>query len=499
MPSLLPVLPFLLGLLGAAGSLIVGRRPGLLRIWSILPQLAILGVSIAILVQTEAGTILVHRAGGWQPPVGIVYVADLFSALFGAIVAFLSTAALFYALLGEEPKARHRVIALHYLLQAGMFGAVFTGDLFNLYVCVELLGIASYSLVAYRGRGSHVEAALKYATLSLVASMLMLMGVGSIYAQTGTLTFASLYAASLHLSAPPLYLFSTSLILVSLALKTALFPFHFWLPDAHSIAPTGVSIVLSGAVVKVGAYSLLRVLWIQGGWLGAEFRPVLLLLSGITAVGAAWVAFAQKEFKRFLAYSTASQMGYVVAGGSLGTVAGLRGAVVYAIIHSVTKGALFASAGIAGEIFGSRRWDRMSGLAAQAPLLSAVTFVSFLSLSGIPPLAGFTGKLAIFAALASESAHLVLGALVIASLTILAASARIWLRIAGGEIRKEVKPPSRSKLVLASAMALLVIVLGLGAGPIVAASDAAAAQLLERESYRRAVLGAGAASGGERK
>lgn len=488
MPSLLPILPFLLGLVGAAGAMIVGRRTRLLRIWALLPQLALLATSLAILTQTEAGKVLVHRAGGWAPPVGIVYVADRFSALFGAIVAFLSTAALAYGLVEEEPKALHRVVALYYVIQTGMFGAVFTGDLFNLYVCFELLGIASYGLVAYRGTARHVEAALKYATLSLLASMLMLMGVGSVYAQTGTLTIASLHEASLALTVPPLYLFSTSLILVALALKAALFPLHFWLPDAHSMAPTGVSVVLSGAVVKVGAYGLLRVLFSQASWLGAEFRPVLLTLAAFTALGAAWVAFAQTDFKRFLAYSTASQMGYVLAGGSLGTVAGLRGAVVYSIIHAFTKGALFVTAGIASAVFGSRRWDRMSGLAAKSPLLSAVAFVSLFSLAGIPPLAGFTGKLAVFYALASEGAHLSLAALVIASLTILAASGRIWLRISGGEVPPEASPARRPKLALVVALGLAVIALGVGAGPVLRASDAAAVQLLQGEDYRQAVL-----------
>lgn len=488
MPSLLPILPFLLGLLGAAGALIAGRRTRLLQTWAIAPQLAILATAFAILARTEAGEILVHRAGGWAPPVGIVYVADRFSALFAAIVAVLSAAALAYALLEDEPKAQHRVVSLHFLLQAGMFGAVFTGDLFNLYVCIELLGIASYSLVAYRGSGRHVEAALKYATLSLIASMLMLMGVGSIYAQTGTLTLASLHQASLQLAAPPLYLFSTALVLVSLALKAAIFPLHFWLPDAHSIAPTGVSVVLSGAVVKVGAYSLLRVLFSQGIWLHAEFRTSLLAVAAITAVGAAWVAFGQQELKRFLAYSTASQMGYVVASGALGTVAGLRGAVVYSLIHAITKGTLFVTAGIADGVFGSRRWDRMSGLAARSPLLSVVAFVAFFSLAGIPPLAGFTGKLAVFFALAAEEAYVALGALVIASLTILAASGRIWIHVAGGALREGIEAPPRAKLLLATALGLLVVGLGLGMGWVVDAGDAAAMQLLEGQAYRDAVL-----------
>lgn len=490
MPSTLPILPFLLALLGAAAALIAGRRPRSLEVVALLAQLGLLGASFAIAGRTDTGAILVHRAGGWAPPVGIVYVADRFSAFFGVIVAVLSTAALGYALLDEETKNRHRVVALFFVLQAGMFGAVFTGDLFNLYVCFELLGIASYGLVAYRGTARHVEAALKYATVSLVASMLMLMGVGSIYAQTGTLTLASLYQASFTLAAPPLYLFSTSLILVSLALKAAIFPLHFWLPDAHSIAPTGVSVVLSGAVVKVGAYSLLRVLFSQGSWLGAEFRPALLLLAAATAVGAAWVAFAQKELKRFLAYSTASQMGYVLAGGALGSVAGLRGAVVYSMIHSITKGTLFLTAGVAAGVFGTRRWDRMGGLATRAPLLSAVAFVSFFSLAGIPPLAGFAGKLAVFSALATEGAYVALGALIVASLTILAAAGRIWLHLTGGAPTEGASAPPRGKLGLAVLMALLVLALGLGAGPLVATGDAAASQLIEGASYREAVLGA---------
>lgn len=495
MPSVLPILPFVLGLVGAGGALVAGRRIVALRIWGPLPQLALVAVLAAILVRTFSGEVLVHRAGGWAPPLGIVYAADRFSALFGALVVVLGSAALAYALLEDEPRGHHRVIALHFLLQAGMHGAVFTGDLFNLYVCFELLGIASYGLVAYRGTGRHAEAALKYATLSLIASVLMLMGVGSIYAQTGTLTLAALHEASLDPAAPPLYLFATVLVLVALALKAALFPLHFWLPDAHSIAPTGVSVLLSGAVVKVGAYGLFRVLLSQGLWLHGELRGVLLAVGALTALGAAWVAFAQKELKRFLAYSTASQMGYVVASGALGTLAGVRGVVVYALVHAVTKGTLFLTAGIADRVFGTRRWDRMGGLAARAPLLSMVAFVALFSLAGLPPFAGFTGKLAVFSALAQERAYVALAALVLASLTILAAAGRIWLRIAGGAPRDDLAAPSRGKLAVAFALALLVVALGLGVSWVIEAGDAAAAQLLEGESYRTAVLGTTASEG----
>lgn len=488
MPSLLPIFPFLIGLTGAAGALLWRHHEGGLRFWVVLIQLALLGVGATILVQTSAGAILVHKVGGWAPPVGIAYVADRFSALFGAIVAFVASAALVYALLDEEPKTRHRAVCLFFMLEAGMFGVIFSGDIFHLYVCYELFGVASYGLVAYRGEAAHVEAALKYASLSLLASILMLIGIGAIYAQTGTLTFASLHQASLGLASPPLYVFSVVLVLVALCLKASLFPLHTWLPDAHSVAPTAVSILLSGAVVKVGAYAVFRILYSHADWLTGRIGAVLLPLAAITAVVAAGAAFVQTEFKRFLAYSTASQMGYVLAAGALGTSAGLRGAVVYAIIHASTKATLFGAAGVADNVFGSLKQGRMSGLSAHSPLLSIALFVALFSLAGIPPLAGFTGKLAVFAALAKAHSLFALGALVIASFTILTAAGRIWLRVSGGETPKDAARPPRAKLLLVSAMALFVVALGLGLGPLIEGGDAAASQLIEGSAYREAVL-----------
>jgi len=489
MSSPLPILPLLLGFGGATSVLALGRHPWRLRLVVALFQLALVAAILLILQRTQEGTILVHRTGGWRPPLGIAFVADRFSALFGATVAAISTAGVAYALADAEAKQRHRIMALFFMLQAGMFGALFTGDLFNLYVFVELFGVASYGLVAYRGEPPHVEAALKYATLSLLTSVLMLMGIAAVYAQTGTLTLAALHEASIRIASPSLYLFSLTLVLTALALKSALFPLHFWLPDAHSIAPTAVSIVLSGAVVKVGGYGVLRVLFSHDPWVGEQASRILLPLAATTAVGAAWMAYAQEDLKRFLAYSTASQMGYVIAGGALGSIAGLASAVVHSTAHAATKASLFAVAGAAEEACGERRWDRMGGLAARAPLLAIAALLAFLSLAGIPPLAGFSGKFAVFSVLADREAWLTLVALVVASVTILVAAGRIWLGMAGGPGGDLARPPSRPKLVLAATTALLVVLLGLGTGPLLKAGRAAAVQLLDGHDYRQAVLG----------
>ena len=489
MPSILPILPLLLGFGGATLVLVLGRHPVRLRLLVGLLQLAILAAVLLVLLRTLDGTVLVQRAGGWRPPLGIAFVADRLSALFGATIAAIATAGVAYALADAEAARRHRIMALFFMLQAGMFGAVFTGDLFNLYVFVELFGVSSYGLVAYRGEAPQVEAALKYATLSLLASVLMLMGIASVYAQTGTLTLAALHEASVRLASPPLYLFSLALVLSPLSLKAALFPLHFWLPDAHSMAPTAVSIVLSGAVVKVGGYGVLRVLFSHDPWVGEQVGRVLLPLAATTAVGAACMAYAQGDLKRFLAYSTASQMGYVLAGGALGTAAGLGSAVVYSTVHAATKASLFAVAGAAEELSGERRWDRMGGLAALSPPLAASALVALLSLAGIPPLAGFAGKFAVFSALAARGAWLSLFALVAAALINLVAVGRIWLGMAGGPPGDLAGSPSRPKLVLAATTAILVVLLGLGTGPLFEAGRAAAVQLLDGRAYRQAVLG----------
>lgn len=490
--------------LGAAALTLLTRQRVNLALWAAWIGQTALVVCGTLLWLRSGDDVLVTIVGGWLPPAGIPFVGDRLSAFLVIGTLWIFVCGLLYACLDSEPLSRSRVLGLTHLLQAGIHGALLTGDLFNFYVFFELMGLASYGLVAYRGDPSHLEAGFKYAVMSLTGSMLMLIGIGGIYAHTGVLNLAGLWEASHAVESAPLYLLSISLVLVALGLKAALMPLHFWLPDAHSIAPTPISILLSGAVVNVGAYGIMRLLSANAPWVWGSVTPWLLTFASATAILAALIAAAQRDFKRLLAYSTASQMGYALAAGALGTVYGVGAALLYLVIHAVMKAALFACAGLAIDVTSTRRWDQMGGLIDRSPLFAAATLVSALSLAGIPPLAGFVGKVAVFGSLLDAGAWLPVAALLVASLAILAAMARVWLTAFGGEaaatiesaqaIEAEGMPKAplaidAKKLGLVVVMAAAVVAVGIAAGPLSRVTDDAARDFLDGTSYRSAVLG----------
>ncbi|MCK6530832.1 complex I subunit 5 family protein [Myxococcota bacterium] len=413
-----------------------------------------------------------------------------------AVTAVVFAAALAWSLVEPDPGDRGRTLALTFLLQVGVSGAVVTADLFDFYVYFELMGVASYALVAGAGRREQVEASLKYAVLSLLSSALLVMGVGAVYAQTGVLSLAALGTAGAEVVSPPLYLFSVCMVLTGLALKAALVPLHFWLPDAHSVAPTAVSVLLSGVVVKVGAYGMLRVLAANPGWVGEAVRPTLLVLAASTAALAALVAVAQRDLKRLLAWSTASQMGYLVAAAALGTAGGLAAALLQLVAHALTKSTLFVMAGTAIRATGEREWARMGGLQGSSPLLPAAGLVAALSLAGLPPLAGFASKLAIFRAMVEARAWWTLTSLMLASALVVWLMARVWMGLFGGggsaEGREGRRVPLRAgELAVAAVLAALVVVVGVAAEPVAHLARTAARGLVDGAAWRDAVLAPG--------
>lgn len=488
--DLSPLVPILVSFSAALVCLGLEKHRTVLVIASSLAHVVLLVSAFVLLRLTLDGEVLVHAFSGWAAPVGIVFAVDAFSAVFLAISVVVFAAAATYFFL-DDGAFGPRALALMFLLETGVAGALCTGDLFNFYVFFELLSITSFALVAYQSGGLQLEATLKFAVLSLLVSALLIAGVAALYAQTGRLTLAALHDTSAVVTSPPLYLFAVGLVITAMALKAAIVPLHFWLPDAHSMAPTAVSVVLSGVVVKVGAYGIFRLLASSSPWVGEEVRPVLLVAGAFTAVFAALLAVGQRDLKRLLAYSTASQMGYIVAAGSLGTTTGVAAALVFVVAHSLHKGTLFVIAGTLIATTGERCWERMSGMLRTSPWLAAATLVAAFSLAGLPPFAGFAGKLAVFTALVDTRSWWTMAALLIASVLLVYLMARVWLGIFGGTPPEETLPRNDvapAKVALSCVLAVLVVAVGVGANPVVHAAGIAAAQLGDGNAYRDAVL-----------
>jgi len=354
---------------------------------------------IALLLVRELLTVGPFEAAlaGWTAPYGIALRFDRFAA-WTLPVCLLVTLVLVFArpyLVGTV--ARERWPALHALLLlnlAGLLGFSVTGDLFNLFVAMEVVSISSYALVAVAGRGVAAWAALKYLFLGAVSSLLVLLGVGLLFALTGSLDLVDV-AARLHAQgATPAATTALASLSVAFLVKAALFPLHVWLPDAHAIAPSPVSAVLSGLVVKIGIVGLLRVseLAAAAGIGVVGVQQLLALLGAIAIVMGAFLAIFQDDIKLMLAYSTISNIGYIVLGIGLGSPLALIGAFVHVFNHALIKVTLFLAAGAIIHQTGVRTLSDLRGVARRMPLSAAAMAIGAVSIVGLPPTAGFVCK-----------------------------------------------------------------------------------------------------------
>ncbi len=373
---------------------------------SLLAVTALLVLSVLSLID---GGESAYRMGGWGEqaiggvPIatGIVLVLDGLSRVFLLAVAVVSAAVVVYGVRYLEIyTARPSFHALLNLLIAGMNGVVLAGDLFNLFVFLEIAGIASYSLVAYGTEAEEVEAAFKYLILGSVASTAVLLGIGVLYAATGVLNMANLAVAVAAGAVPPhAHFFASALFLMGFGLKAAMMPFHAWLPDAHPSAPAPISAMLSGLLIKtLGIYAIIRIFYSVLG-VDARVQGLLLALGSISMLGGVLLALAQDDLKRLLAYHSVSQMGFVFVALGVNTWLGVAAAIFHALNHALFKSALFLSSGSLERLSGTRKLSEMGGLIRRAPATGLATIGAALSISGVPPFNGFWSKLLIIIAL----------------------------------------------------------------------------------------------------
>ncbi|MEE8198689.1 MAG: proton-conducting transporter membrane subunit [Thermoplasmata archaeon] len=494
--SLLVALLVALPIATAVLTLVLWRWPLLQQGVAVVSSTVLTLGSIALVFQVQATGIQIHVLSGWPPPFGIVLVADLLSASLAAVSASVFLAALVYSL-GYMPPGttRFSYLPLFFFLHTGVNGAFLTGDIFNLFVFFEIMLLSIYGLVLTSERDSLVsrkeklEATFKFLVLNLIGAAVMLLAIATLYGTTGTLNMAhlSILIADFRAMGATHLDLAAFLFIVVFGLKAAAAPFHFWLPDVHPSAPTPISALLSGILIKVGAYGLIRLttLLFPGVQVVSE---VILLMAIATLLLGAVLALGQLDLKRLLAYSSISQMGFLLLGVGLGTVQGLAAAVFFLINHALIKSMLFLGAGSIMHITRERSLDRMGGLARGAPFLAFTFLLGVMALSGLPPVNGFISKLLVFQALL-ESGRLVylLLALVGAFLGILYAF-RAWLRIFWGQGsgRSEASVGGRQFAPIA-ALAGLLLVFGLLAEPLVGLTTAIAVQIADPNVYIDAV------------
>lgn len=285
------------------------------------------------------------------------------------------------------------------LALVGMNGVVLCTDLFSIYVFVEIAAVSSFILIASAKNRAGFEGAFKYFVLSAAASIALLTGVALLLLVSGSTNFR--YVAAVIVAAPGqrYVLLAIALFIGGLFIKSGLIPFHGWVPDAYSSAPSAVSVLLAGIVTKVtGVYVLLRLVMDVIGFSPA-LRDIMMLVGALTLAVAALAALVQTNFKRMLAYSSISQVGYIILSFGIATPLGIAGAIFHLFNHAVFKSLLFVNAAAVEKKTGTCNMNEMGGLSQKMPMTGFASVVGLLSTAGVPPLAGFWSKLVIILAL----------------------------------------------------------------------------------------------------
>ena len=406
----LPLLQVVLPLL-AAPLCVLLRRPPLARILALAVSWVALGISISLLARVLDDGPISYMLGGWAAPYGIEYRLDHLSALVLVIVAAIGAVVLVstqHSLASEVPEDRHSLFySLYLLCLTGMLGVAITGDAFNLFVFLEITSLSSYALIALGKDRRALRSAFRYLVMGTVGATFILIGIGLIFMVTGTLNMADLADKLSWVPAENkrVVLVAFAFVAVGTGLKIGQFPLHSWLPDSYTFAPSSVAAFLSGTATKVSFYVFVRFLFSIFGIrllfydLGLRLDAMLLPVALVTIFLGALVAAFQTNVKRMLAYSTISQIGYMLLGVSLATypgspaaLMGLTGSIVHLFNHAVTKGGLFLVMGCLLYRIGSVDLDDLRGAGRRMPLTMFAFVLGGLSLIGTPLTVGFISK-----------------------------------------------------------------------------------------------------------
>ena len=434
-------------------------------------------ISVLVLAVASIGQSGVYEVGKWSIPLGINLVLDGLSSLLLLAVSVVSAAAMLFSVrYMEQYTAKAKYLSLFMLMVAGMNGVVLSGDLFNLFVFLEIASIASYALVGFGCGYEELEASFKYMVLGSIASIFILFGIALTYGNTGSLNMAytsqAIQALGLNIGLG----FALCLFIVGFGLKAALVPFHAWLPDAHPSAPAPISAMLSGVLIKaLGIYALSRVVFNVFG-ITVEIGWILIILGLLSMVAGAFLALGQWDLKRLMAYSSISQIGYVILGISLGGLIiakggnlawasmAILGGLFHLVNHAVYKSLLFLTSGSVEMSTGTREMKNMGGLAEKMPLTRAACTVASASIVGIPPFSGFWSKLILVVAAIQSGFYWIAAIIVFVSLCTLIMYLKVQRYVFLGELPENLQQVKESKNSMLAAMlflACLCVLMGL--------------------------------------
>lgn len=452
---------------------------------------AVLAMALSILRRVLADGTIIYSLGGWAAPFGIEYRIDPVNAWVLMIVASIGSVVMPYALASLEREMGPRRIPLIYaallLCLTGQLGIASTGDVFNLFVFLEISSISAYVLIASGPDRRALHSAYKYLIMGSIGATFIVIGIGFLYIMTGTLNMMDLADLLPHVSSRVVSV-AFAFLAVGICLKLALFPLHLWLPDAYTFAPSTVTAFLASTGTKVAVYMLLRFLFTIFGptfSLGVMgFQAVLLPLALVAILSASLTAIYQRNVKRLLAYSSVAQVGYMILGISMASVTGITAGILHLFNHALIKAALFMAVGAVMYRVGSVRIEAMRGLGKRMPWTMAAFVLGGLSLIGVPGTVGFISKWYLVLAAVEAGLWPVAGVVLVGSLMALV---YIWRVVEAAYFqeymgRLDLKEAPLSLLIPTWTLVLANIYFGLHSAPTTGIAIRAAEVLLGVES-----------------
>lgn len=481
------VIPVLTGIF-----LLFLRRHIILQRWVIiLSLLATMIISFIILGQIQTEGILRLDFGDWKPPFGILFVADSFSMLLVLTASFVATACLIYAFFSiGEAYEKMFFYPFVSLLIGGVNGSFLTGDLFNLFVCFEVMLLASYALIALGGKKLQLRESIKYMAINVVSSWIFLVAIAYLYGTLGTLNMAHLSVRIAEVGQTPILTVISILFLIVFSLKAGLLLYQ-WLPGSYSAPPPAVAAIFGALLTKVGIYALFRIFTLMFYHEPSITHTMIGIMAAITIIGGSIGAIAYNDIRQIISYNVVIAVGFILIGLAVGTNIAFEGSIYYLIHDMVVKALLFLLAGTMIILTGTEQINRVSGLIRNYPVLGWLFFVVMLSLAGIPPLSGFLGKVLVGQGAIEAGSYILLALGFLSTLFVLYSLLRVFLNSFWGEtmIMVDDEKPLRKGLVIPCLILTLATVgLGVGAEGISAYVIDAAKTLSNPEIYINTVL-----------
>lgn len=513
-----------LPILAAAFSLMLRTRKSAQRIVATAVHLTVFIGALYCVALTQDGSVIAEQVSGWPGGVSIPFVLDTFAGLMVSVAALMVLVCSFFAMVtGDDEDPFFHPLVL--ILSGGVYGAFLTGDLFNLFVMIEVALIPSYVLLSRSGRSAQMTAGRIYFAVNLLVSAVLLAGVGLVYGTAGTVNMGELAGAAQESTATAL---AMGVVLLALGAKAALVPVHTWLPRSYPFASVAVTALLSGLLTKIGVYGIFRIYAVvYGGDASLQWLWLIVLLATMT-VGV-FGALGESSMRSILSFHMTSQVGYILLPLAFFGPLGLTAGIFYMVHHIIVKAALFLASGAVEHHAGTGKLAHLGGYARREPWLGLIFLIAALSLVGVPPFSGFVAKMSLILAALESDAYIAAAFAVLISLFTLLSMLKIWngafwgadpdpvrtdteqatfatmpdrtdpgsdrlrtkfKRLVGGP-----RPPEdqvgrvpRRLIAPAAVLALMTVSIGLGADVLLGLAETAAQGLSDPEAYTQAVV-----------